>query len=365
MATAELGGTTGRGHRSAWRPALIILGTIAVLAGAVYLMRDSLPSGSQIVTALAGANYWWVGAAVVLTVGQISLVARQQRLLLAAFGVAVRHRRMEGITYAAAGISSVMPAGAAVAGGYTFREFRRAGAGSGIAGTVMVLSGALAAVGLGLAALLVPAVSWAWTSGPLAAVLLALLGIFLFTLWISAPRWSGRTAPIDAPSPRVDAWSVDHPKVGIAARAVLHALRRTAALDGTQLRSVMLPSTAKWLLDAAALWASCRALGLNPDPLAIGVMYVGVQIVRQIPLTPGGTGLVEAALLAGLTATGAAVAPAAAAVLLYRVISMWAVAAAGGLAALWLVRAPELPRQDREQSQPADLDLPASPRVAG
>lgn len=361
MTTAQLGATTDRGHRSVWRPALIIVGTLVVLAGAVYLMRDQLPSGAQIVTALAGANPWWIGAAVLLTIGQVSLVARQQRLLLAAFGVPVPHRRMEGITYAAAAISSVMPAGAAVAGGYTFREFRRVGARSGVAGTVMVLSGVLAAVGLALAALLVPAVSWAWTSGPAAAALLSALGIVLLTLWFSAARWSGRTAPIDAPSPRLDAWSLQRPKLGVAATAVLHALRRTASLDGSQLRAVMVPSTAKWLLDAAALWASCLALGLSPDPLAIGVMYVGVQLVRQIPLTPGGTGLVEAALLAGLTATGAAAAPAAAAVLLYRVISMWAVAAAGGFAALWLVRAPV----SAPQQSPEDDRLTASPRVAG
>lgn len=335
-----------RSPRSWWRPALILGVTVLVLAGALYLVRDRLPSWSQVAQALAGADPWWMLAAVLLTVGQIALVARQQRLLLAAFGVPISWSRMQGITYAAAGISSVMPAGGAVAGGYTFREFRRVGAPSGVAGTVMVLSGVLAAVGLGLAALLVPVVTWAAGTGSAAAAWLALLLVLSFVAWIGASHWTGRTEPIDAPTPRLDAWAADRPRLAAAARAVVHAGRRTASLTGVELRSVLVPSTVKWLLDAAALWASCLALGLDPDPLAIGVMFVGVQVVRQIPLTPGGTGLVEAALLAGLTATGAPAAQAAGAVLVYRLISTWAVAAVGGLAAVALVRSPDLETVD-------------------
>lgn len=364
--TSPRGTVDDRERRSFWRPALILGITVVVLAAAVYLMRDRLPSFSDVTHALAGADPWWILVAVLLTVGQIALVARQQRLLLAAFGVPISWARMQGITYAAAGISSVMPAGGAVAGGYTFREFRRVGAPSGVAGTVMVLSGVLAAIGLGLAALLVPLVSWAAGTGALAALVLVALGIAGTAAWFGLTRWAGRTEPIDAPTPRLDGWAAERPRLAGAARAVVLAMRRTASLNGVELRSVLVPSTVKWLLDAAALWASCLALGLDPNPVAIGVMFVGVQVVRQIPLTPGGTGLVEAALLAGLTATGAAAAPAAATVLVYRLISTWAVAAVGGVAAAALVRAPDLaPGSTAAVAGTTSDEVPAGPRVAG
>ena len=57
------------------------------------------------------------------------------------------------------------------------------------------------------------------------------------------------------------------------------------------------------------------------DVIAMATVYVGIQVLRQIPLTPGGIGIIEAALLAGLIAAGAAAAPAAAAVLIYRVLT--------------------------------------------
>jgi putative heme transporter len=57
-----------------------------------------------------------------------------------------------------------------------------------------------------------------------------------------------------------------------------------------------------------------------------------------VPLTPGGVGVVEAALAAGLTAAGAPALGAAAAVLVYRLISCWLFIPVGGLAALALRR---------------------------
>ena len=57
-----------------------------------------------------------------------------------------------------------------------------------------------------------------------------------------------------------------------------------------------------------------------------------------MPLTPGGVGVVDTALVAGLTAAGATAVTAAAAVLIYRLISCWLLLPAGGLAAVLLRR---------------------------
>jgi uncharacterized protein (TIRG00374 family) len=95
----------------------------------------------------------------------------------------------------------------------------------------------------------------------------------------------------------------------------------------------------KWLADFAVLVAATLAVNTDVDLVSLATVYVGVQIIRQIPFTPGGIGVIEAALLAGLIAAGSAAAPAAAAVVIYRALTFWLILPAGGIAAL-LDRAP-------------------------
>jgi uncharacterized membrane protein YbhN (UPF0104 family) len=97
-------------------------------------------------------------------------------------------------------------------------------------------------------------------------------------------------------------------------------------------------AVANWLLDLLCLAASARAFNLPVGLVALAGIYVGVQLVRQIPLTPGGIGLIETGLLAGLAAAHAPAAHAAAAVLTYRILSCWLIIPIGGLAVLGLRR---------------------------
>jgi uncharacterized protein (TIRG00374 family) len=57
--------------------------------------------------------------------------------------------------------------------------------------------------------------------------------------------------------------------------------------------------------------------------------YLAVQIIRQLPLTPGGIGVIEASLLVALVAAGAPHIAAAAVVLVYRVLSCWVIVPTG------------------------------------
>jgi uncharacterized protein (TIRG00374 family) len=98
----------------------------------------------------------------------------------------------------------------------------------------------------------------------------------------------------------------------------------------------------KWAADFAVLAAATYAVGAEVDFVALATVYVGIQVLRQVPFTPGGIGLIEAGLLAGLIAAGSAAAPAAAAVVIYRALTFWLILPAGGIAAL-LDRAPAAP----------------------
>jgi putative heme transporter len=72
--------------------------------------------------------------------------------------------------------------------------------------------------------------------------------------------------------------------------------------------------------------------------IQLALVYLAIQLVRQIPLTPGGVGVVEVALLTGLTSIGVSGAEAAAIVVLYRLIAAWLMVPTGYLTLLWLRR---------------------------
>jgi uncharacterized protein (TIRG00374 family) len=88
-------------------------------------------------------------------------------------------------------------------------------------------------------------------------------------------------------------------------------------------------AVANWSLDVACLVAVARACDLGIGYPEIAGVYLAVQIVRQIPVTPGGLGLIETSLLTGLVAAGAAQPAAAAVVLGYRLISFWLILPVG------------------------------------
>ncbi len=73
--------------------------------------------------------------------------------------------------------------------------------------------------------------------------------------------------------------------------------------------------------DAAVLWAAFHAHGHTPPNAAIAMGYLIGSLAAALPL-PAGLGAVDGGLIGALALYGAPVAPAAAAVLLYRGISL-------------------------------------------
>jgi putative heme transporter len=118
-----------------------------------------------------------------------------------------------------------------------------------------------------------------------------------------------------------------------AGRPALRRLRRTlgetAALARTvptgRWLAVIALAAVNWLTDLACLLAAVHAVGLSVSAGTVATAYLAAQLIRQIPATPGGIGVIEAGLILALTTAGAAAAPAAAAVLIYRLLSCWMV----------------------------------------
>lgn len=109
-------------------------------------------------------------------------------------------------------------------------------------------------------------------------------------------------------------------------------LRRS--LGGAWLQALATAS-GRWIFDFLCLYAALLAVGARP-PLYVALLaYSAAQLLGQIPLTPGGLGVVEAGLTGTLALTGVAAAPAALATLAYRLASFWFPLPLGLAAWLW------------------------------
>jgi glycosyltransferase 2 family protein len=123
------------------------------------------------------------------------------------------------------------------------------------------------------------------------------------------------------------------PEVEKAARDLREALRDPARLSLSFLGSLLLN-----LGYIAALFASVRAFHYPVSFAVTGAVYlVGGTVAAAAP-TPGGVGAVEAALIAGLTATGVPTEQAVPAVLVYRIATFWLPVLPGWLAFTLLTR---------------------------
>ena len=318
-----------------WRRLRLPLLIVAGLALAALGLWGRLPDPRQFVGALADADYGWGSVAAALQLASLAAFAWQQRVLLHALGVRLTARRAGAVTLARTAISISMPAGAAVSAGYAVREYQRAGAAKEIAAasmivsgltsigglTVLYVTGGLAVLGRNPALLLSPR--------PLAVV----AGLAVAT---TAAILVGRHLPAFKATARRDGRVIRYVR-GILTSAH-EAWQAGAALRARDWTAAVLFFAVNWLTDLLCLTATCRAVGLPVGVTTLAGIYLGVQIVRQVPLTPGGVGVVDTALVAGLTAAGATAATAAAAVLIYRLLSCWLLLPAGGAAALLLRR---------------------------
>lgn len=338
-------------HRPWWIYALRVVALLVVATVVVAVLRGKLPTPATILGALRSAHWGWVAAALALELASIGMIIRQQCRLLGVFGTRLPYRRVGAITYSSTALSLSLPAGAAVGAGWSFRQFRRSGASSGTAAAVLVLSGLISTAGLVLlylAGLGLAAVSRLTGLGerePLVTVLLgvAMVAVVIMALTLLARRVPRPLPTEPAPTPRLDDWQHRHPHLGRALRQLLATGRETVRIDRRNWRFTLGLSAANWGLDILSLYASCRAVEVHVDFIQLGAIYLGIQLIRQIPITPGGIGLIEAALLAALVAQHVPQGAASAAVVIYRLFSAWLIVPIGFVFLALLRRARTIP----------------------
>jgi uncharacterized protein (TIRG00374 family) len=111
----------------------------------------------------------------------------------------------------------------------------------------------------------------------------------------------------------------------------------------------------RWLFDWLTLLTALAAVGQHPRPTLVLLAFCAAQLLAQIPITPGGLGVVEAGLTGFLVLIGVPASAAAVAVLAYRLVSYWLALPAGGAAYLYhrrRVRAGDMSVPRLAQSSP-------------
>jgi uncharacterized protein (TIRG00374 family) len=317
---------------------------LAVLA--IYVVEGKSDELSGASSFLGNLRWWWIiPAALAEGASYVSFAALQQELLSAG-EVDVSLLTMTGITLAGNAIQNTLPAGAVLSVGYSFRLFRRYGADDVLSGWVIVAMAAvslitisaLAAVGLGLAA----------STGSELDLVSSIVGVTAIALLVVI-GWSRRIFLLEhcVGLIRLSQRLFHRPK-GDAHRVILEVRARLGLVSPA--RSEWLRATTfamgNWILDLGCLALSFLAIGSGVPWDGLLLAYAAAQLATNLPITPGGLGVVEGSLTVGLVAFGGGQVSTVAAVLLYRLMNFWAMLPVGWGAWAWLAilarRHPEL-----------------------
>ncbi len=302
---------------------------LVALAACVVAFRDALPDPGALWRTAVHAGPWWLAGAVVTQLASMGMFARVQRRLLRAGGVRISLPRAIRMTYAGNALNATLPAGPAVSVAFNFRQYRRAGAPAGPAAAVVLLGGVImtsAYAVVGLVALLAEPRSRGLAATAL-GVLLALAGALALAGWRHGPDLARLCRRMLRP--------VLRHRLAMPYAGTLRAGRGVLRLGPGDWAMLTCAALSNWVFDILSLTAAGRAVGMHTALYAVALAYFAGQLAGSlVPLLPGGLGAIESGLAASLVAFGAAAAPAAAAVALYRLVSFWGVVGAGWLA--WL-----------------------------
>lgn len=309
----------------------------ATVAAVVLTLRGKLPDGGELLAAIRSANPFWLLVAAGAEAMSLRAFAHQQRRLLLAFGVPTTMPRAMALTVSRSAIAIGLPAGSAVSSGFAYKQFRTWGASRQTATTVMILSGLISFVGLamlyltGVVAHLLGQLGGVVRAHPNEAgalgVIAAVVGVAVVGSLVTREKTATSAPVFEEPAADLG-WLA---KKIVPVRA---ALREAGTVPWRHWHLALLCAVLSWVADLACLMAATHAFHLPLGFFDLAAPYLAIQLIRQFPVTPGGIGLIEASLLTALVSAGAAQAPAAAAVLGYRLFSCWLILPAGLLT--WL-----------------------------
>lgn len=318
------------------------------IALGVYLLLPRVAGFEEVGRSIARGS--WIAIALLLAFEAASLLAYGElvRVVLRSMGEPASAGLIQRTTVVGTSLGRTLPGGTTTALAVIVNALRRAGLDPTRSTAALATSGLLSSFVLAL--LLVPAVVLAIAGGQDGGIALgasvAAVGIVGVVVALvpaaHRPRAVGDFVErvLRRAIPR-QLWH--HVDPVLAARAAEHAVRGVRKLlrNPRALCLGLAFAAANWLFDVAALTAVAVTVGRGTPLTAILLAYVVGQLAAAIPLTPGGVGIVESAMIGSFVAAGAPVAAATATVLGWRLFSYWLPVLAG------LGLLPTLPRRRR------------------
>lgn len=313
---------------------------VASLIVAVIVLYGVAPAALEVFGAFRQlddvAPGWWIAVIVTSAAGIWCMCALQRLALHGAAWPAVVSSQLAGTAF-----SKVVPGGSAAAGALQARMLVQAGvaattAAAGLTAGALLLLCALA----GLPLLALPALLLG-RHIPNGLLQTAAIGLVVFVVLFGV----GATLLLDDRALRA---------LGRLLVAIQRRLRRGGADPlpplaqrlsderaairrslGAAWPRATATAAGRWIMDFLCMYCALLAVGARP-PLYVALLaYSAAQLLGQIPLTPGGLGVVEAGLTGTLALAGVAAAPAALATLAYRLASYWLLLPIGLAAWIW------------------------------
>jgi uncharacterized protein (TIRG00374 family) len=325
----------GRAYRL--RGALHLLFGLVVAGVVLYVVGGQRGELQGALSYLSHLRWQYLFGASVAEVLAIAAFGALQRQLLVVGGVHAGLGDMTAIAFAGNAIQNSLPAGPLWSNVFAFRQFRRRGADDVLAvwtllATSIVSAGALA---------LVAALGLVFARNEDVArdvVFVVATGVALIALVRYLLRGHAWTLAMATRALRLSQRIVHRPQ-GDAEQLVADGWQRlTAVTPNRRTWSLALAlATANWLWDCLALALCFLAIGSGVPWRSLLLAYGAAQLAVNIPITPGGLGVVEGSLTIALVAYGGNHEATVAAVVLYRLISFWGLLAAGWLAWAGLV----------------------------
>jgi hypothetical protein len=286
-------------------------------------------------------NYAWESGAVAAEVLSIVGYGFLQQKVLQWSGAEISLASLTLVSLANNAIAYSVPGEPAVSSAYRYRFFRRRGASGASAGWSILTILIAQAIGMSLLLLIGVLIALTGNTGVQArgTVLVGLFVVLIAGAFLIRRdlllRFLGLLVRLCR---RVSG----HPRGDVMQR-IESTLQRMREIPLSNVKAIGLVAmaTALWLMDFVTLLC-CFGAVHAPIPWSGVLLAFGVsQIVASLPLIPGGLGIVEGSLAVILVAYGAKKVPALAVVLIYRLLTFWAVIIVGWISIAvieWRVR---------------------------
>lgn len=310
----------------------LALGALALFA--VSAQRGELANATR---EIGNLNVGWLLVGVLAELFSFVAFAEMQGRLLRSGDVTIRHGRLVAMTGAAGAIASSMPAGPAVASVFAFRQYRRHGADEALSAWTLLAT--LVSSALGLSLLATAGLCLAERQGAAFDLIGVTVGVLFVAIAAAVILWQRRSLS----------------RVGLAALRFVRRLtgrprrHESEVLAGIMSRlgrvrltwrdfaAVLGWSVANWALDCGCLACGYLAVHAAIPWQALLLAYGAGQLASNLPVTPGGLGVVEGSMTIALVAYGGGPASTVGAVLLYRIVSFWGFLPVGWLCYLAIV----------------------------